>query len=130
MNATDGSEQNRLTDDDRNDLLPSWSPDGTQIAFASDRDSDINIIEIFVMNATDGSDVTRLTDNDAIDANPSWSPDGTQIAFASDREDGNFEIFVMNATDGSEQTNLSNNGDARSPDWGTNTSPAGSIDNG
>jgi hypothetical protein len=37
---------------------------------------------------------------------------------------------VMNATDGSGQTNLSNNGDERSPDWGTNTSPAGTNGNG
>ena len=50
-------------------------------------------------------------------------PNG-QIAFVSDSD-----IFVMNATDGSEQTNLSDNGDERSPDWGTNTSPVGSNGN-
>ena len=33
MNADDGSDVTRLTDDDANHLYPSWSPDGEKIAF-------------------------------------------------------------------------------------------------
>lgn len=39
--------------------FPSWSPDGSKIAFSSDRDGNY---EIYVMNAHDGSNVIRLTD--------------------------------------------------------------------
>jgi Tol biopolymer transport system component len=112
MNADDGSEQTRLTDEpDADDFQPSWSPDGTKIAFVRDAD-------IYVMNADDGSEQTRLTDEpDADDFQPSWSPDGTKIAFTSNR-DGNFDIYVMNADDGSEQTRLTDNdGFDGHPSW-------------
>ncbi|HTG45375.1 MAG TPA: hypothetical protein VK633_12670, partial [Verrucomicrobiae bacterium] len=58
-----------------------WSPDGTKIAFASDRDGNY---EIYVMNA-DGSNQTRITNHPAADYDPRWSPDGTKFAFVSDR---------------------------------------------
>jgi Tol biopolymer transport system component len=93
---------------------PAWSPDGTKIAFSSNRDGNW---EIYVMNA-DGSGATRLTINrSADDGSPTWSPDGTKIAFHSDRT-GNYEIYVMNA-DGSSQTNLSNEAQSEdvSPSW-------------
>src|SRR5919109_580130 len=116
MNADDGSEQTRLTDNDADDFDPTWSPDGTKIAFSSDRDD--GIPEIYVMSA-DGSDVTRLTDNDADDFSPTWSPDGTKIAFTSFRDEGgDGEVFVMNADDGSEQTRLTDNdADDGNPTW-------------
>jgi Tol biopolymer transport system component len=127
MNADDGSGQTRLTDNDGFDGFPSWSPDGTKIAFVSDRDGG----GIFVINADDGSDVTKLTDG----TDPSWSPDGTKIAFTSGRdaddESDNNAIYVMNADDGSGQTRLTDtNAFYSSPDWGTNTSPAGGQDDG
>ncbi len=77
--------------------FPTWSPDGTQIAFHSNRDGNM---EIYVMDAN-LSELTRLTNNEANDMFPTWSPDGSQIAFHSNR-DGNVEIYVMNA----DSTNL------------------------
>ena len=64
------------------DSDPSWSPDGSKIAFTSFRDGNA---EIHVMNA-DGSDPINLTNNPAWDYAPAWSPDGTRIAFASFRD--------------------------------------------
>jgi len=115
MNA-DGSNQIRLTKNPAASPYapyalaicesPAWSPDGSKIAFASNRYNRFGNVKIYVMNA-DGSKQTRLTNNSAYDASPAWSPDGSKIAFVSGR-DGNQEIYVMNA-DGSNQTRLTNN---------------------
>ena len=67
----DGSGQTRLTDNPYSDQDPSWSPDGTKIAFVSERLGAGT--DIYVMNA-DGSDQTRLTDNTVNDLDPSWGP--------------------------------------------------------
>lgn len=59
--------------------FPRWSPDGSQIAFQSNRDGNF---EIYVVKA-DGSELARLTDNYYSDQFPSWSADGNRIAFSS-----------------------------------------------
>ena len=107
MNA-DGSNQTRLTNNPASaDGSPSFSGDGSKIAFSSTRDGlDGLNKEIYVMNA-DGSNQTRLTNNPASDDSPSFSGDGSKIAFSSTR-DGTVEIYVMNA-DGSNQTRLTSN---------------------
>ena len=80
-----------------------WSPDGTKVAFQSNRDGNE---EIYLMNA-DGTSQSRLTNNSAGDNQPSWSPDGTKIAFYSNR-DGSDGIYVMDAG-GTNQIRLSSN---------------------
>ena len=102
----DGGNQQRLTENRKNDWHPSWSPDGKRIAFAADRKGRFENFEIYVMDA-DGGNQQRLTENRVYDYSPSWSPDGKRIAFTSER-DGNSEIYVMDA-DGGNQRNLTNN---------------------
>lgn len=85
-----------------------FSPDGKRIAFASERDGNV---ELYVMDY-DGTQTRRLTDVQAMDDHPTWSPDGQQIAFASTRDapttlgQGWNGIYVMKA-DGSNVWRLS-----------------------
>jgi len=105
MNA-DGSEQTRLTDNDAFDGYPAWSPDGTKIAFASDRERNGHL-EIYVMHA-DGTGQHNLTYTPELwlNSEPAWSPDGSKIAYGEgDPLNNSWEIYVMNA-DGTGQTQL------------------------
>lgn len=104
----DGSGLTRLTFGTTSAWDPDWSPDGTQIAFVSDRSGSS---EIYEMNA-DGSGVRQLTGLQGALA-PAWSPDGSKIALA---QAGNI-IYVMNA-DGSGLTRLSDpNASDHDPAW-------------
>lgn len=84
-----------ITNSAGDDKRPKWSPDGTQIAFDSNRTGNQ---EIFLMNP-DGSNLRNITNNSATDLRASWSPDGSQIVFHSNRS-GSWDIWLMNA-DGS-----------------------------
>ncbi len=88
-----------------------------KIAFASDRDGDM---EIYTIDA-DGSNLQQLTFNSGLDMEPNWSPDGTRIIFRSDRDNNDIDLFIMNA-DGSNQRNIPNQGTS---DWEPDWSPTG-----
>jgi parallel beta-helix repeat protein len=88
---------------------PTWSSDGTKMAFArgpANPQAGGNW-EIFVINANGGSE-GNLTNHPANDDRPAWSPDGRDIAFVSDR-DGNPEIYLMKS-DGSDVRRLTDDG--------------------
>jgi hypothetical protein len=76
----------------------SWSPDGSQIAFAGEQDG---VATIFVGNG-DGSGVAPITDQLAQRDLPSWSPDGNWIAYRATEPDGLRRHLEMTRPDGSE----------------------------
>jgi Tol biopolymer transport system component len=73
----DGGEFRRITDNNLFDVYPVWSPDGTQLAFLSWRDNDL---DIYVM-ANDGGNQGRLYDSGGHDADIDWV--GDSIVFTS-----------------------------------------------
>ena len=93
----DGNNQIRLTNHPETDLAPSWSPDGSRIAFSSNRNG--GSYQIYVMDSN-GKNVRRLTAG-INDRNPAWSPDGQKIAFTGigdeeiGREKRKAKIFVV-----------------------------------
>jgi Tol biopolymer transport system component len=118
----DGSDQQPLTLNPNIDIEAAWSPDGSKIAFSSDRDGPpFQTSEIYLM-ATDGTAETNITQNPGFDTNPAWSPDGTKIAFESVRANPigggtHHDVYVMNA-DGTGQTRVTTQaGSDGSPAW-------------
>ncbi len=111
----------KLTDAKGYDAEGSWSPDGSLIAFASNRSAyerELNAEErkafeldpawaneIYIMNP-DGTDVRRLTTSPGYDGGPFFSADGKKICWRRFSENGaTAEIMTMNA-DGSDQKQL------------------------
>jgi hypothetical protein len=91
-----------------------WSPDGQQIAFASDLDGDFDIYATSV----DGGEPLPLTFNDAEDRYPAWSPDGQWIAFGSDyNEPTTLEVWRMDPNGGNLKQLTDNQNSSFAPAW-------------
>ncbi len=95
----------RLVPSSRFDALPSYSPDGSLIAFVSDR---AGSPELWLARR-DGTAARRLTQNSRIASTPRWSPDGSRIVYGSsalteggDRPYGVYHISV----DGGDATRI------------------------
>lgn len=99
----DGTDVVRLTDHPAFDVDPTFSPDGREIAFISNRDGYLHF-DLYLMKA-DGGDVRQLTDGatapfeNAAVFEPAFSPDGRRIAFSANF-DGYWDIYSVR-TDGS-----------------------------
>ncbi len=80
----------QLTTGDFDDSQLRWSPDGTKLAFVSQRtgtDPDrANNADIFVVDAVPGATPIQLTTWSGPDEGPVWSPDGTRIAYLQGSE--------------------------------------------
>ena len=99
----DGSNLRQLTNDVYANLQPSWSPDGSRLAFATDQSPESNLSNlklskwrIAVMDIA-SSNITVLPGQDGLNLNPQWSPDGRELAFISDRT-GVPNIFLYDFT--------------------------------
>jgi TolB protein len=84
----------RLTAGPWDDLQPAISPDGTRLAFTSNRSG---YWDLYTLDLVNGK-VNRLTDTLAYDGSPSWSPDGLWIIYETYLDD-NLEIMVQSVED-------------------------------
>lgn len=101
----DGTGLKRLTESPGYDAEGSYSHDGKQIVFTSNRDGDP---DIYVMNA-DGTGVRQITNADGYDGGPFFSPDDRWIIFRSDRDKKDMlQLFAISA-DGKTEVQLTKN---------------------
>ncbi|MBL8295030.1 MAG: PD40 domain-containing protein [Bryobacterales bacterium] len=80
---------------------PSFSPDGSQIAFSSDM-AEAGNLDIFIKGVDSGS-VLRLTSDPARDSHPVWSPDGKSIAFFRNWRYGGGAVYLVPVAGGPER---------------------------
>jgi len=100
----------RVVASSRLDNQPNLSPDGSKLAFVSNRDGPI---AVWVSNA-DGTEAVRLCRTRG--ATPEWSPDGKHIVF--DSNEGGHWFIVIVGTDGTAEMHLEDAGfDRRGPSW-------------
>jgi dipeptidyl aminopeptidase/acylaminoacyl peptidase len=111
VDAKTGAAKQITDGPDWNDLDPRWSPDGTRIAFVSNRtghefDFDHNS-DVWVVPASGGAPI-KISDHAGPDRSPRWSPDGKSIAFlgAIDEEDAP-SIYLAPAEGGKPSRELS-----------------------
>ena len=118
VSALDGSDRRRLTKNKGYDALPVWSPDGSRIAFLSDRGHSEGSYHLFTM-APDGTDVQSLApDVPTGYFSPEWSPDGGRIAFLGGDWIGNYEYRPIIHSVERDGANLTRLGETRSqPVW-------------
>jgi Tol biopolymer transport system component len=114
----DGTAVTRLTVDSAQDEHPAWSPDGSHIAFHSNRSGRF---QIYTMNA-DGTNTTRAANDSGDDVDPNWAPGcSNRIVFASNRNGGHYRIWTMDP-DGANQTRVTtlpadSAANDENPDW-------------
>ncbi len=88
-----------ITTGDFDETNASWSPDGTKIAFISNRDQDpdrTDNTDLFVVDAKPKAEPQRLTNYPGPDSgHPVWSPDGQSIAYLQG-SDPKFSAYNMN----------------------------------
>ncbi len=76
--TTDGKENSQITFNEKSSTNPKWSPDGSAIAFTSNRKDNKN--NLYLLRLT-GGEAEPLTDVKSAVSNFEWSPDGRWIAF-------------------------------------------------
>ena len=108
VDVKSGSAKQITEGDEWNDNDPQWSPDGTKLAFVSnrsgkeyegDRNSDVWVI------AAGGGALTKISDHQESDSSPRWSPDGRTIAFTGEvQERDHPKVWLAPATGGAPST--------------------------
>ena len=107
-----GSAKQITEGNDWNDSDPQWSPDGTRLAFVSNRTGkeyeENRNTDVWVISA-EGGKLTKISDHDEADNQPRWSPDGKWIAFTGELHDRDHpKIFLATSAGGAASTLAAN----------------------
>lgn len=106
----------RLTDNGANDINPYWSPDGSRLAFQSDRDGDgmWQIYELNLMTMT----VRKLSDGTHNDVDPQYANDGSHIVYRTYPNEGDNSVIAIMDADGNHRAFVTQPGEnATNPVW-------------
>ena len=101
----DGAGLKQVTTGHGDDREPRISPDGSTIAFASDR-AFKGSYDIWTVK-TDGSDLKQITNSTVDEYEPNWSPDGKKLAFISGIGIQGASLEVVDLASGQRSTALS-----------------------
>jgi Tol biopolymer transport system component len=97
--STKGGVPVRFTNHPKKDYHPAWSPDGTKLAFCSDRTGGLHI---FVAGVSEGKPVgepRQITRGESTDQDqaPAWSPDGASVAYITQTTDRDWIVKIVRA---------------------------------
>lgn len=93
--SIDGRTVTQLTNDPSDDLMPSISPDGNMVAYASNRNGNW---DIFTMPIAGGAP-TQITFDADEEVQPTWAPDGKRLAFSRQNgRTGAWEIWIVDTS--------------------------------
>ena len=98
--SIDGVSPVPFTNDPASDIQPGWSPDGSQLAFTSERDGLFHIWVAPVANGRPAGPARQLTRGQAREMAPEWSPDGAWIAYTAEPTASTGDVWVTRS-DGS-----------------------------
>jgi Tol biopolymer transport system component len=107
-----GGPARRLTTDDTDATLPTWSPDGKTLVFQAYRDGNYHLYTI----RPDGQWLRQLTSGPFDHREPRFSPDGTMIAFSSDLG-GSYGVHTLDVASGAVTTRVDTAADEAMPAW-------------
>jgi Tol biopolymer transport system component len=110
--GSETTEPERLITSSAIQAHPQYSPDGSSVAFMSDRSG---FMEIWV-SRSDGANPRQLTELHGEGGAPRWSPDGRRIAFDM-RVNGNHGVFVVGTDGGPVMRLIADSHENGSPSW-------------
>jgi Tol biopolymer transport system component/predicted Ser/Thr protein kinase len=110
-----GGKPIRVTDDPARDMYPAWSPDGSLLAFCSDREGNSEIWLTPVKEGRPSGSEKRLTGLGINALYPCFSPDGSQVAFLRDGDED--DVWVVSVDGSADSRKLTNSAGVRRVRW-------------